>query len=201
MRTACIVILAALTLASCGSSSTTVLSTAANAPSPSTGTASTPTATATTSASTTTTAAGPAPCRAVTLALSFLGQQGATGHGELGLALRNVGSSSCRTFGYPGVLFLDQSGAPLPTVPTHATHDFFGAAPEVSLVLGPGMSASFRLGVTHGINSTAGCATAYGLQVIPPDDTGTLRATIPMGAFECRTVTVSPLRPDVSAYP
>jgi hypothetical protein len=140
-------------------------------------------------------------CRAATLALSFLGQQGATGHGELGFALRNTGSVACRTFGFPGILFLSRSGQGLPTIPTHTTHDLFGSAPEVGLNVAPGQSVSFRLGVTHGINSTAGCTTAYGLQVIPPDDTATLRTTIPSGAYQCRTATVSPLRPGVSAYP
>ena len=67
-------------------------------------------------------------------------------------------------------------------------------------MLTPGSSASFRLGVTHGVSSTADCTTAYGLQVIPPDDTATLRTHIPGGAYECRTATVSPLRPGTSAY-
>jgi hypothetical protein len=135
------------------------------------------------------------------LSLSFLGQQGATGHGELGFALRNTGSSSCRTFGYPGVLFLSQGGASLPTVSTRTTHDFFGSAPLQSLVVAAGQSVSFRLGVTHGIASSAGCTTTYGVQVIPPDDTATLRVSIPGGAYECGTATVSPVRPGQSAYP
>jgi hypothetical protein len=135
------------------------------------------------------------------LALRFLGQQGATGHGEIGFALRNVTGGSCRTFGYPGVLFLDQAGNPLPTNATRTTHDFFGVAPAVALVVAPGSSVSFRLGVTHGISSSVGCHTAYALQVIPPDDTRSLRVTIPQGAYECTQATVSPLRPGASAYP
>jgi hypothetical protein len=144
---------------------------------------------------------GVARCVASKLALSFLGQQGATGHGELGFSLRNTSNANCRSFGYPGVLFLDGAGRPLPTVSTRTTHDFFGQAPAVSLIIAPGGTASFRLGVTHGIASSAGCVTAHGLQVIPPDDTATLRVTIPQGAFECGTATVSPLRPGQSAYP
>ena len=38
-------------------------------------------------------------------------------------------------------------------------------------------------------------------QVIPPDDTATLRISIPNGAFECQTTTVSPMQPGDSAYP
>jgi len=149
----------------------------------------------------TTTQAGPPPCRAADLALSFLGGQAATGHGLLGFALRNTGATTCHTYGFPGVQFLDRSGAPLPTQPSHTTQDFFGSVPKVPLVVAPGQTVSFRLGVTHGAASTAGCTTAYGLQVIPPDDTATLRVAIGQGAYECRTVTVSPLRPGTSAYP
>jgi Protein of unknown function (DUF4232) len=145
--------------------------------------------------------AGPVACTAADLALQYLGQQGATGHGELGFALHNITGTSCHTFGYPGVQFLDRAGQPLPTDSTRTTHDFFGNVPEEALVLGPGQSASFRLVVTHGAVSPQNCTTAYGLQVIAPDDTVTMRMPIRDGAYECRTATVSPLRPGSSAYP
>lgn len=135
------------------------------------------------------------------LALSFLGGQGATGHGELGYALKNIGRTSCRTYGFPGVQFLDRSGAALPTDSTRTTNDFFGSVPARPLVIAPGSSVSFRLGVTHGISSSAGCTTAYGLQVIAPNDTATLRVSMPQGAYECGTATVSPLAAGQSAYP
>ncbi len=145
-------------------------------------------------------AGGPPACRAAGLALRFLGQQGATGHGELGFAVRNTGSVPCRTFGYPGVQFLDASGGRLPTRAQRTTDDFFGHLPVIEIVLAPGASASFRLAVTHGNASPAGCTTAHGLRVYPPDDTATLHATIPEGAAECATATVSPMRPGTSAY-
>jgi hypothetical protein len=161
--------------------------------------------TATTSSSTTTStrtsASGEPPCRAAGLSLSFLGQQGGMGHGEVGFALKNTGNVSCRTYGYPGILFLDQSGHALPTIPHHTTNDFFGSTPAVPLVIAPGDSASFRLDVGHGVATSSGCATAYGLQVIPPNDTATLHTTIPTGAYECKDANVSPLRAGVSAYP
>lgn len=135
------------------------------------------------------------------LSLSYLGGQGATGHGELGFALRNTSAAPCHTYGYPGVLFLNKSGQGLTTATMHTTHDFFGPTPEIALVVAQGQSVSFRLGVTHGAASSAGCTTAYGVQVIPPDDTATLTTKIPNGAYECQTVTVSPLRPGSSAYP
>lgn len=200
------ILLAALALCACGSSSTTTSGSAAQPGSPTSSTASAPASPGkpTTSSTTTTSSTRPISatprCTAASLAVSVLGQQGATGHGEIGFALRNIGTSSCRTFGYPGVLFLDETDRPLPTISTRTTHDFFGTAPLVALIVAPGASVSFRLGVTHGINSSVGCSTAYGLQVIPPDDTATLHAPIPQGVFQCRTATVSPLRPGTSAY-
>ncbi|MFL5865357.1 MAG: DUF4232 domain-containing protein [Solirubrobacteraceae bacterium] len=139
------------------------------------------------------------PCKAAGLALSFLGGQGATGHGELGFALKNTGAA-CATGGYPGIQFLSQDGAALPTVPQHTTSDFFGELPLKALALAPGQTTSFRLGVSHGGGSDTGCSTAYGLQVIPPNDTATLRVQIPDGASECGATTVSPLQSGTSAY-
>jgi hypothetical protein len=226
-RSALLVSVCALVPAACGGSATTstTSNTSTHAARPSPPAAATTRATTTTSASgsaeTKTTGASPkttatsttapassnAPatpsvaCTAADLALSYLGQQGATGHGELGFALHNITGSSCHTFGYPGVQFLDRAGQLLPTESTRTTQDFFGNAPEEALVVAPGHSVSFRLGVTHGAVSSQNCTTAYGLQVIAPDDTVTMRMPIPGGAYECRTATVSPLRPGESAYP
>jgi hypothetical protein len=157
--------------------------------------------TTTVTASSTTTPSGQAPCTASDLKLSFLGQQGATNHGELGFAVQNIGDTPCSTIGYPGIQFLGQSGAALPTVPEHTTSDFFGHVPLEPLTIAPGRSASFRLGVTHGAAGPAGCVTAYGIRVIAPNDTATMMLTFPSGAYECRTATVSPMATGDSAYP
>lgn len=148
---------------------------------------------------TTTAAAATAPpCNAAGLTLSFLGGQGATGHGLLGFAMRNTSTGSCSTIGYPGVQFLGRDGSSLPTAPTHTTNDFFGHTTLRMLTVAPGQSASFRLGVNH---DGAACTTAYGLQVIAPNDTATMRISLPDGASECGTATVSPMQPGDSAYP
>lgn len=123
------------------------------------------------------------------------------GHGLLGFALRNVSRHTCTTYGYPGIQFLGRSAEPLPTLPTHTTQDYFGQLHEVAIAVSPGATVSFRLGVTHGAASTASCATAYALQVIPPNDTSTLRVGFPEGAYECQTATVSPMQRGTSAYP
>lgn len=199
----CLAVAVALGLAACGSSATVTqtVTTSSAATTTSATSSSTPTSTATTSSATTTTVVGIPHCQAAMLSLSFLGQQGATGHGELGFALKNISATSCRTGGFPGVLFLDRAGGPLPTAPTHTTQDLFGSTPLELLIVAPGESISFRLGVTHGLSSPVGCTTAYGLQAIPPNDYASLRTTIPGGAAECRTATVSPVRPGDSAYP
>jgi hypothetical protein len=191
-----------------GASSTTSAAAAGasttTAPQTTSATTTTTTTTSTTSTATTaptTAAADRSQCRAANLALSFLGQQGGMGHGEIGFALRNTGQESCRTYGYPGIQFLDQHGGALPTIPHHTTQDFFGNSPATALVIAPGHSASFRLDVGHGVATSNSCDTAYALQVIPPNDTATLRTSIPNGSYECRDANVSPLRAGVTAYP
>ena len=196
----------ALILAGCGGSSSSsshaALTSTASTPASTPATTTAPSTTPTTTTQTTAATAGPAPCRAANLSLSYLGGQGATGHGELGFALRNTSSQTCSTYGYPGIQFLDQADHPLPTIPTHTTQDFFGSVPKLPLTVAPGTTVSFRLGVTHGATSTAGCTTAYGLQVIPPNDTATLKTVIGNGgAYECQSATVSPLQRGTSAYP
>jgi hypothetical protein len=208
LAAALLAVAAAVLLGACGSSSSTTTGNAGDTSS-TTGSVKTVTHTATrtaTASSSTTTAAdssagAPMPCNAAGMSLSFLGGQGATGHGLLGFALHNTGNASCSTIGYPGIQFLDGSGGDLPTTPLHTTHDFFGTAPLHPLVVAPGQTVSFRLGVTHGAGSTKGCTTAYALQVIPPNDTHSLRVSMPDGEFECTTATVSPLQPGTSAYP
>ncbi|HEX4671046.1 MAG TPA: DUF4232 domain-containing protein [Solirubrobacteraceae bacterium] len=211
---AALILACTLAIAACGSSSQSSSSVASTqaASSPATAPATSPTNSTTTSTSTTQTSPATTPtptssptatkpCTAADLALSFLGGQGATGHGELGFELRNISNATCHTYGYPGVLFLDRAGKALPTDSTRTTQDFFGSVPENKLDVAPGQSVSFRLGVTHGAASPVGCTTAYGLQVIPPDDTATLHvAIVNGGAYECRTATVSPLQPGTSAF-
>lgn len=193
----------AVLLAACGGSAKSTPSASAVPSAPTTTKSALPAATATAPGASTTVAQQKSSslCRASDLQLSFIGGQGATGHGLLGFELRNVASRSCHTYGFPGIQFLARSGRPLPTVTTRTTHDFFGAAPLQALIVAPHTSVSFRVGVTHGIASSAGCTTAAGISVIPPGDTSSLHATMPQGAYECGTATVSPVRPGRSAYP
>jgi len=195
--------LAAVALGACGSSSGSTSTPASRTTTSTETTTAPPTTTSTgppTSTSTTTAAGSTPACVASMLALSFLGGEGATGHIELGFALRNTSSGSCHTYGYPGVLFLNKNGQGLTTVTTRTTHDFFGSLPIAVLTVAPGAEVSFRLGTSDVTGSGPSCATATGLQVIAPDDTATLKTALSPSTFECGTVTVSPLQPGTSAF-
>jgi Protein of unknown function (DUF4232) len=214
MRTAApaLAALVAALIAGCGSSGSGTSS--STPPTPATKTV-THTVTAghhSTTSSSTSTGASPTPsvhttssqlsiCRAAGVKITYLGGQGATGHGLLGFAMQNTGSASCTTLGYPGIQFESKGGAPLPTRDIRTTTDFFGTTKLARLTVGPGQSASFRLGVSHGSASPKGCVTAGSVQVIPPNDTSTVRIAIPGGVYECGgSVTVSPMQPGDSAY-
>jgi hypothetical protein len=198
-------LLACFVIGACGSGgSDTVTVTHTDASKP-TSTPATPgttsTAAATTAAAATTGQASMPACTASMLALSEIGNQGATGHIEVGLALKNSSSGPCHTYGYPGVEFLGKSGAALPTKSTRTTTDFAGTIPLQKLVVAPGDTVSFRMLFEDSVGGgSAGCTTAYGVQVIPPDDTHTMRVTVPNGVPECGTTTVTPLAPGTSAY-
>ena len=53
-----------------------------------------------------------AACTGSSLQLISEGTNGAAGTVVATFAIRNVSSSACHTYGWPGVLFLDKSGAP-----------------------------------------------------------------------------------------
>jgi hypothetical protein len=143
----------------------------------------------------------PAPCQVRELVLTYLGGQGATGHGLLGFALRNHSGHPCRAFGYPAVRFTDRSGQPLPTAARHTTSDFFGSSPLRRLDVAPGATISFRLAVSHGSGSRRPCPTAAALQIIPPRTATAMSVAIRGGAYECGRADVSPLQLGLSAYP
>lgn len=160
----------------------------------------TSTAAASTGTTSTTALSGATACTAAQLSPSFLGSNGAAGHVLLGFALRNRSSSSCHTYGYPGVEFTTGAGAPITSGAQRTTDDFAGHEPELEITLAPGQRASFRL-ITSDVASNSGpCPSAAALRVIAPDDTATMRVTFPP-VLDCGKPTVSPLEPDTSAFP
>jgi hypothetical protein len=151
---------AAAALAGCGGSHRSSSSTSASS-SPAATTTSAPTTGSATSAPPG--SPGTGACTGSQLALSYAGTEGGTGHLELTLALRNVGSRTCAVRGYPGVRLLDRIGRALP-LRVQRGHGFFPdtlSAPR-AVALTPGTSARFGISfVTN--NEYAGarvCRTA-----------------------------------------
>lgn len=191
---------AAAVAAGCGTASTTTASSSARgAPRGTATTGQKRAGTATTPGTPTTPAAAGGACRTAELVLSYLGGQGATGHGELSFGLRNRGRRTCRARGYPAVRFLDHAGRPLSIVPIQRTDDFFGHSLLRTLSVPPGASISFRLDVSHGSGSPGVCPTAASVSVIPPGDAHALSTPITGGAYACRPAIVSPLQPGRAA--
>jgi hypothetical protein len=111
----------------------------------------------------------------------------------LAFTLKNTSSSSCHTYGYPGVEFLGAADGPITTTATRTTTDFAGHLPETEITLTPGQEASFRIVTSDVGSSQSACTKATGLQIIAPDDTATMKAGVP-GISVCNgKATVSPV--------
>ena len=138
-------------------------------------------------------------CSHADLTASYLGSNGAAGTIVLGFALKNTGSTTCHTYGWPGVQFLSSSGAALPTNAKRTTGDVVGATPANVLTLKPGEEASFRLVASDMGPNGSSCPTASQLQIYPPDDTITLKVGL-SGVAACGSATLSPMMPGASAF-
>ena len=147
----------------------------------------------------TTTTAATDTCNASDLSASFLGSNGAAGTIVLGFALKNTGTTTCQTYGWPGVEFLSSSGRPLPTDATRTTADVVGSTPANLLTLNPGAQASFRIVASDIGPGGASCPTASALQIYAPNDTVTMKVPLP-GVAACGHATLSPLLPGASAF-
>lgn len=144
----------AATLAGCGSSHT-----------------SSRTTTATASTNPTRPLAVIASCRAPQLAATYAGTDGATGHMELTIALRNVSTTACRLRGYPRAALLDGAGRRLPLHLSKGSGFFPDSrtSPQ-AIVLAPGRLAHFGIGfVTNNEYAHARiCRTAVAAMAAAP---------------------------------
>jgi hypothetical protein len=85
-------------------------------------------------------------CSGSRLTLSYAGTEGATGHLELHVAVRNSSQSSCLLRGYPGARLLDGRGRPL-SLRVGRRDGFFAdteSGPR-AVALKPGASAHFGI--------------------------------------------------------
>jgi hypothetical protein len=175
--------------------------TGVTSPTTTTGTTTT-TTTGTTTTGTTTTGGASDECVAADLKPSFLGTNGAAGTIAVGFALTNSSSSTCTTYGWPGVLLLSSADAALPTNAVRTSSDMLGATPATTITLKPGQEVSFRLIASDfASGSTSSCPNASDLQIIPPDDSATLKVAISGGIPACGRATLSPLMAGTSAWP
>jgi hypothetical protein len=200
----------ALALAACGSSNSsdqtpvtvtqTVTSPGTTPPATTTTATGTGPQTDTTATKTSTTpGAIGAACTASDLTPSFLGSNGAAGTIVLGFALKNTGSTTCHTYGWPGVQFLSAAGAALPTGSTRTTGDVVGSTPANVLTLAPGEAASFRMVTSDMGPGGSACPSAAALQIFAPDDTVKMKVSL-NGVAACGKTTLSPMLPGDSAF-
>jgi hypothetical protein len=158
-------ILAAAILAACGSSQT---------PSSS-------------QTSTTSARSGPpshtaAACGARQLSVSYGGTEGATGHLEVTLTLRNGSGRACTLRGYPGARLLDAAGRPLP-MRVRRGGGFFPDSQRRprTVVLGPGRRARYGLSFATN-NEYAGARRCFAVAALVARPPGTSRWTrVPVG--------------------
>jgi hypothetical protein len=153
-----------------------------------------------TATNTTTTAHGAGPaCNTSDLTPSYLGSNGAAGTIVLGVALKNTGTATCHTYGWPGIHWLSPGGKPLPTNPFQTTGDLLGKSEPSVLTLKPGEQASFRIVASDVAPGGTSCPTVGALQIYPPDDRSTIKLSLP-GMGLCAALTYSPLLPGSSAF-
>lgn len=96
--------------------------------------------------------------------------QGAAGHLTLVLIFNNVGHTSCRMYGYPGLDLVTPSGA----LVVHARRTLSGMAGGVTSIktvtLAPGASASALVEASDVPQSGIADCGSYSLMVTPPEE-------------------------------
>ncbi len=104
-------------------------------------------------------------CSTSQLRLSVIGRQGALGTTYWDLGLQNVGRTACHMRGYPGVGLVDRNSRLINVlvqrVPGH---------PEPTITLRTGQSAYFTFGYPSLVGACASHFSAYGVQIIPPNE-------------------------------
>jgi hypothetical protein len=137
-------------------------------------------------------------CESANLQASLGGGAGAgMSQNHTGLQLRNVGSSACALYGYPGVSWV--AGADGHQVGAAAVResDASGGA-ESTVTLAPGATASAPLDIVDAAaipQSACKPVPVQGLRVYPPGETAALFISLPTGANgygECSVATQQP---------
>jgi hypothetical protein len=116
---------------------------------------------------------------------------------HIGLQLRNVGSSSCTVYGYPGVSWVAGAAGHQVGAAAERQSDNSGSA-ERTVTLAPGALASAPLDIVDAaVIPTSECkpVAVRGLRVYPPGETAALFLPLPTasgGYGECSLATKQP---------
>jgi hypothetical protein len=130
--------------------------------------------------------AGPAGCPTTALTASLGPSNGAAGSRYYPIEFTNASGTTCSLYGYPGVSFLNASGA---QVGAAATED--PTYPRMLVTLTPGSTVHAELRITDAQNyppSTCDPAMAHQLRIFPPGQTSALY--LEMTAMGCLNTSV-----------
>jgi hypothetical protein len=116
-------------------------------------------------------------CSTSRLGLSLIDRQGALGTTYWDLGLRNLGRTACHMRGYPGVGLLDPDSRLINVLVVRNP-----VTPVRTITLAPGQEAYFTFGYPSNIGACARHFSAFGVQIIPPNEYQ--RIVLPARQFE-----------------
>jgi hypothetical protein len=142
-------------------------------------------------------------CGVTDLSAKQLSSQGAAGTMVAVYALTNTGSSSCYTYGWPGIGFVTRDGQLLGTTPQRVTRDIAGKVGEPEkITLASGQEASFRITVAQVSAGGGGdCENASSLLITPPNSHPHLTLALGQAVAICGSATVTPMLTGTTASP
>jgi hypothetical protein len=149
---------------------------------------SSPSSSTTSSPTSTTTTTAPAvvrTCRVPGLRIVLAGQSGAAGTQEITFSLTNSTAASCTTYGYPGLLLVATTGAPLPTTVVRGGGLDFERIAPAQVTLAAGETAYFNVGFSDVTTGTTTCTSTHTVEVTPPTTTTHATVNVALGIDAC----------------
>lgn len=120
------------------------------------------------------------------------GASGAAGHVGGTFTFRNISSSTCTLFGYPGMLMLNSSGAAIHTEVVRGSSVVVPAISPTTVTLHPSRPASFFFGYADVPTGSQTCPASTRVEITPPNAFGHL--IIAANLSPCGgVITVSPV--------
>ncbi|MHB1554703.1 MAG: DUF4232 domain-containing protein [Acidimicrobiales bacterium] len=124
-------------------------------------------------------------CRLPGLQIAVAGQSGAAGTQEITFSLTNSSAASCTTYGYPGLLLVGTTGAPLPTTVVRGGGLDFESIAPAQVALAPGETAYFNVGFSDVQSGTTACSSTHTVEVTPPTTTTHATVSVELGIYAC----------------